>query len=370
MTTTYIARLPPSPPGLPLFTAADRAAARRFFADRPTLEPTPLEPLPALARSIGLGALHVKDESSRFGLNAFKLLGARFAIESLLADGTIRRGDTLACASEGNHGRAVARTAKEVGCAARVYLSGAVTPARAEAIASEGATIQRVAGTYDDAVRQMARDAEAQGWTVVSDTSWEGYTRIPHLIMLGYTRMVDEIAEALTPATRPDAIFVPAGVGGLLAAVAVAAHDAWTPAPRVIAVEPASAACLQASARAGRATPVPGPFTTDMGGLRCGEVSPLAFDGARAHVDSYIGIDDGWAERALRRLARPLEGDRALKAGLSGAATLGGLFAVLDDPAAAPLRQHLNLGASSTVVVIASEGVTDPDAWRAAMGRA
>jgi len=138
-----------------------------------------------------------KDETARFGLNAFKLLGGLFAIETLIAEGAIRPGDTLVCASEGNHGRAVARAARGAGCRSRVYMAGDAAAARVEAIAGEGAEVVRVAGSYDDAVRIMRAEAADHGWTIVSDTSWEGYERIPHLIMPGYTRMIDEIA------TRP-----------------------------------------------------------------------------------------------------------------------------------------------------------------------
>ena len=158
---------------------------RAFFAARPALAPTPARALPALARHLGIAALTAKDESGRFGLNAFKLLGARFAIETLLAEAQLRPGDTVACASEGNHGRAVARAAREAGCPARVYMAHDAAPARAHAIAGEGAEVIRVDGSYDDAVRMLQQDAAAFGWTIVSDTAWPGYERIPYLIMLG-----------------------------------------------------------------------------------------------------------------------------------------------------------------------------------------
>ena len=166
-----------------------------FLPPGRSLPPTPTRALPALARELGLAALCAKDESGRFGLNAFKLLGARFAIETLLAEGGLRRGATVVCASEGNHGRAVARAAREAGCAARVYMAHDAAPARADAIAGEGAEVIRVDGSYDDAVRILQADAAANGWTIVSDTAWPGYERIPFLIMLGYTRMMDEVRD-------------------------------------------------------------------------------------------------------------------------------------------------------------------------------
>lgn len=342
----------------------------RFFDRRRDIAPTPLVALPALARRLGLRRVLAKDESARGGLQAFKLLGARFAIDQLLADGTIAPGQVLVCASEGNHGRGVAHTASLVGCRARVYLSESVAEARAQAIVGEGAEVVRVSGSYDDAVRVAARDADAQGWTVISDTSYEGYERIPHLIMLGYTRLMDEVAHDLPAGVRPDAIYVPGGVGGLLAAVAAWSFDRWGDATSVVAVEPASAACLQASARAGRPTHVPGPFTTIMGPLRCGDVSPLAFAAAFPRVAGYIAIDDAWTMRAMRELARPADGDPTITAGASGAASLGGLLATLEDPAADDLRRALGLGAESIALLIVSEGVTDPPLWQQVVGGA
>jgi diaminopropionate ammonia-lyase len=352
-------------PDVRLFSVADYAAVHEYFDARPDLMPTPLRPLPSLARSLGIGTLLAKDETARFDLNAFKLLGARFAVDRLIATGAIGPGDTLVCASEGNHGRAVARAARTVGCQARVYLANSVAPARAAAIEGEGAAVVRVPGSYDDAVRRAAVDAERHGWTVVSDTSWQGYEAIPRLIMLGYTRLAEEMAAAMGPGWHPDVVFVPGGVGGLLAGTASWCACRWPGRPpHVAAVEPASAACLQASARAGRPTAVPGPFATMMGGLRCGEVSPLAFAAALPLVSAYIAIDDEWAARAMRRLARPKGGDPAIEAGPSGAAALGGLLAALEDPDAAPARDALGLGPTSTIVVIVSEGVTDPEIWR------
>lgn len=331
---------------------------RAFFRGHKGLAPTPTVALPGLAASLGIAALTAKDESARFGLNAFKLLGARFAIETLLRDGDLKRGDTIVCASEGNHGRAVARAASEAGCAARVYMARDAAQARVDAIASEGAEVVRVDGSYDDAVRILQQEATVNGWTIISDTSWEGYERIPFLIMLGYTRMMDEIS-----GTFPTHVFVQGGVGGLLCAVAswCAFHQ---PDCKVIAVEPAEAACLQASARSGRAVAVSGPLTTTMAGLRNREVSPLAFDSLLPNVDAFMAIGDAWAHGAMRALATPLDGDGRIAAGASGAAALGGLMALCRDEAMNGARQELALDASARVLVIVSEGVTDPGLWR------
>jgi diaminopropionate ammonia-lyase len=352
-----------------MFSAADYGQMRAFFDSRPELTPTPARSLPGLAATLGLSGLTAKDETGRFGLNAFKLLGARFAIETLLAEGQLRRGDTVACASEGNHGRAVARAAREAGCASRVYMAHDAAPARAAAIASEGAEVIRVEGSYDDAVRVLQSDAAAHGWSIISDTAWPGYERIPFLIMLGYTRMMDEVFEALDAESRkPEAVFVQGGVGGLLCAVAswCAFHR---PDVKVITVEPTDAACLQASARAGHPVAVTGPLHTTMAGLRNREVSPTAFASLLPNVDLFMAIDDEWAHQAMHRLAHPVKGDPRVAAGASGSAALGGLLALCRDASMASFKQQLGLGPASHVLAIVSEGVTDPDLWASVTAR-
>jgi diaminopropionate ammonia-lyase len=369
-----------------LFTARDFAAQRAFFAAHSALRPTPLHRCAALATRLGIGQLLAKDETARFGLNAFKAAGAMFAIATLRERGELRAGDTLVCASEGNHGRAVAHAAREAGCAARVYMSSRVALARVEAIRGEGAEVELVDGSYDEAVRVMAAAAEANGWTVISDTSWPGYSEIPRLIMLGYTRILDEVAMQASGADLgggPDpaptsgagrqsgqsVIFVPAGVGGLLAAVACWADWQYgSHKPRVVAVEPASAACVQISMRAGRPTTVAGPFDTVMGGLRCGVMSPSVFPVVQTLVDACVGIEDAYAFEAMRLLARPGGSDPAIACGPSGGAALGGLLATLRDPALAAVREFLRLDHQTSVVVLVTEGVTEPALYHQAVG--
>jgi diaminopropionate ammonia-lyase len=360
MPTSLIRTEPRSPENL--FAGHDFEAQRSFFATRPHLAPTPARRLAALAARLGLREVIVKDETARFGLNAFKPVGALFATATLQERGVIRRGDVLACASEGNHGRAVARAARDLGCHARVYMAASVAPARVEAIRGEGGEVVLVHGSYDDAVRAVARDARDAGWTIVSDTSWDGYSEIPRLIVLGYTRLMDETWGAAEPSVPvPDVIFVPAGVGGLLAGVACWCdwHYGATR-PRVVAVEPLAAACVQASVRHGAPTAVQGPFTTRMGGLRCGEMSPDLFPAIDSLVDAFVGIEDEFAFEAMRRLASPADSDPQVLCAASGAAALGGLLATLSDPALADLRHWLALGPNTRALVIASEGATDP----------
>lgn len=369
MIRTFLPDTRPHPQRTLSFTDEERAERDRYAAALGPAAGTPLVTRPDLARALNLGHVWVKDETHRMGLPAFKLLGARFAVATLLARHHITPGATLVCASEGNHGRAVARAAREVGCQARIYLSHAVAAPRADAIASEGATIVRIGATYDEAVRHAAEDAAREGWTIISDTSWDGYEEVPRLIMLGYSQIVHEMRLQQSPDWRPDVIAVPGGVGGLLAGVALGAAEAWATSPLIVCVEPDSAACLMASARVGRPTPVSGPFTTEMGGLRCGEVSPLAFAMAAPHVAAYVTIEDDWGACALRMLARPSAPDAApIEAGLAGAAALAGLMAIRAGADAAQVNGALALSNASTAVVIASEGVTDPPLWARLMG--
>jgi diaminopropionate ammonia-lyase len=233
-----------------------------------------------------------------------------------------------------------------------------------EAIRAEGADVELVDGSYDDAVTVMAAAAAERGWTVISDTSWAGYDEIPRLIMLGYTRIMDEIATQIGesgPGLGRTVFFVPAGVGGLLAAAACWIDaDAGTDRPRLVAVEPVSAACVQTSVRAGRPTTVAGPFDTVMGGLRCGVMSPAVFPAVRDLVHAFVGIEDSYAFEAMRAFARPVAPDPEIACGPSGAAALGGVLAVVRDPALSAVRDHLRLDAATTIVVLVTEGVTEP----------
>jgi diaminopropionate ammonia-lyase len=345
-----------------LFGADDYTDLAGFYTRNPHLGPTRLESLPARARALGLGALHVKDESTRFGLNAFKSLGVRYAVDRLQREGLLADAATLVCASAGNHGRAVARAARERGLSARVYMSSAATEGVKRNIASEGAEVIVVNGTYDEAVRTMARDAAAHGWTIVSDTSWPGYDEIPRLIMLGYTRIVEEIHAQLGRA--PDVVFAQGGVGGLVCGVAAGLLHVWPNSrPRLVACEPLEAACLLASAREGRLATLDGPLTTIMAGLRCAEPSPAAWPTIAALTDTFVAIDDDATMEGMRVLARPMGADPAIEAGPSGACGFASLMAVMREDELRPVREALGLGPSSTVVVINSEGATDRELY-------
>jgi diaminopropionate ammonia-lyase len=298
----------------------------------------------------------VKDESKRFGMGAFKIAGVLYAIDALL-DGRIGRPGgavrTLVCATEGNHGRAVARVASERGLAAVVYMRSSAAAARIEAIRQEGADVILVDGTYDDAVRRMAEEARRlAGAVIVSDTAWPGYEEIPRAIMAGYTWLMAEAASQW--ARLPDIVVVQAGVGGLAAAVA-----SWLCARAegrsfVICAEPVAAACVYESIAAGhRRTIVPGP--TEMAGLRCGEVSSIAFPVLSRAVGACAALDDEDVREMMRRLSAPAGADPSIGAGPSGACGLAALVRWMTSPDYAESRREAKVTPESTSFAVNTE---------------
>ncbi len=316
--------------------------------------PTPLLDLQQLAERLGVARVILKDESSRFGLGSFKALGGAYAVERLyrvLGGGK----PTFACATDGNHGRSVAWGAQRLGCDCVVYLHAGVTAAREEAIQALGARIKRVQGNYDDSVRKVAEDATQRGWAIVSDTSWEGYEAVARDVMQGYSVMLHELEQQ--GAGLPTHVFVQGGVGGL--AAAVLAHF-WEMAgaqrPKLTIVEPDAAACLMASARAGEMTAVRGELDTIMAGLACGEPSLVAWRLLHAGADAFMTVSDCEAIESMRLLA-----SMGVVAGESGAAGLAGALAVAQD---ADASSRLGIDRSSTVLLLNTEGATDPQLYQ------
>jgi diaminopropionate ammonia-lyase len=305
--------------------------------------------LGAVAAELGLGAVLVKDESDRFGLPAFKVLGASWAVERALAERPAVH--TLVAASAGNHGRAVAHVAAARGLRCRVFLPARSALARREAIAGEGAEVVVVDGTYEDAVAQAAAEGAAEGVLELADVGASGPAR---WVIDGYATLFAEAAAA----ARFDAILVPVGVGSLAAAAASFGAHAGV---AVVGVEPATAACLTASLEAGEPTAVPTPGTS-MAGLDAAEVSSAAWPTLRDGIHGTVTVSDAEAHEAMRELAAA-----GLAIGDSGAAPLAALRA-LGGPEGAPLREAIALGAESGVLLVATEGPTDPEAYRRVVG--
>lgn len=353
-----------SPAARAILDEAAFEAARTAIRSWPGYAPTPLRRLDGLARAAGLGAIFLKDESGRFGLASFKALGGGYAV----ARAVERRGPeiTVTCATDGNHGRAVAWGAARAGCRCVIFVHEGVSAGRRRAIESFGAEVRVVPGTYDDAVRCSAEVAAAEGWVLVSDTSWEGYEAIPREVMQGYAVMAEEALDQLAPAP-PTHVFLQGGVGGLAAAVAARLECRFgAERPRIVVVEPERAACLFASCEAGRPVAVEGDLDTVMAGLACGEPSRLAWRVLDELAHAFLAIPDHAAIEVMRLLAEGAGGDPPLAVGESGVAGLAGALAAAASP---PLRARSGLDASSRVLVFATEGATDPDLYRALVGK-
>jgi len=335
------------------------------------VEPTPLRHLRGLASRMSLADVWLKDESSRLGVNAFKILGVSYAISHLLNQKRIGAGSVLICATTGNHGRAVARVAREHKLEARVYVPADTVAARITAIELEGAVVVPVDGNYDEAVRLAAEDAKLHGWIMISDTAWPGYEEIPRLIMAGYTKLMDEAERQWAPEPPPDVVLIQAGVGGLACAVVSwLSHRFGQQRPFTIICEPASAACYLESARAGKPVLLAGPFNTRMAGLASGEVSSTAWSTVVTAADAFVAIDDDPSFQVMRELAQPADGNPAIVAGASGACGLAVLLEVLRDKGLRPVREASGLNANSRVLVINTEGATDPELYAQVVARA
>jgi diaminopropionate ammonia-lyase len=351
-------------PSQDVLTPAGFEAARDTITSWPGYAPTPLRELAGLAAALGIGRLRYKDESGRFGLASFKALGGAYAVARLAAARDPGR-LTVATATDGNHGRAVAWGAERHGSHAVIYVHEKVSEGRCAAIRRFGAEIVRVPGSYDDSVRRCAADAARNGWTVVSDTAWEGYTEIPRDVMHGYGVIADEIADDVGDAL-PTHLFVQAGVGALAAALEARFAQLWgSRAPRLVVVEPESADACFRSATAGRPMPAAGDLATVMAGLSCGEISPLAWEILRT-ADDFVALDDSWAVEAMRILADGRHGTEPFAAGETGVAGLAALMAAASDPA---MQRALGLGPDASVLVIGSEGATDPEIYERLVGR-
>lgn len=346
---------------------AEAAAARAVIGGWPGYAPTPLHDLPATARALGVAALHCKDEGGRFGLGSFKALGAPYAVHRLLASTDRKPADvTVACITDGNHGRALAWGARQLGCKAVVYIPRGVSRARIDAIADQGARVVEVDLVYDDALGRLREDAAREGWDIVSDLAYPGYEELPRACMAGYAVMVDEILAARPQ--PPTHVLIQGGCGGFAAAV-LAGFWARLGAkrPHLTVIEPASAACLLEAAEAGGPVRVDGELDTLMGGLACGVVSLAAWPILRDGVDAWMILPEATIVPAMRDLARPAGGDPAIVAGETGAAGLAALRLIAGRP---DYAARIGLGPDSDVLIFVCEGATDPGRYQELVGQA
>lgn len=366
----------------PILSPADLAAAAAEIAHWPGYAPTPLHPLDGLASALDLGAVLYKDEGPRFGLDSFKALGGAYAVlcsvrDALAAEGSetialadLREGRqaeraaglTIVTATDGNHGRAVAWGCRLAGCACRIYVHAEVSEGRCAAMAALGATVVRVDGDYDESLKRCVEEAEENGWLLVSDTSFEGYLDVPRRVMAGYGLIVREALEQA--AGEPFShVFVQAGVGGLAGAVCAGLWQALgEDLPRIVVVEPARAACIVESFRQDRPSAVAIEDETIMAGLSCGEISLLAWEILSRGGSDAIAIDEDGIVPAMRLLASGDAGDGPVVAGETAVSGLVGLNAAARDES---WRTRLGLTANSRVLLIGTEGASDPAIYRA-----
>lgn len=345
----------------------------------PAYSPTPLFDAPAIAEALGLGRVLVKTETMRLGLPSFKILGASWAtyravcdhlghepepwlnINALAANLAHLCPFTLAAATDGNHGRAVAFMARLLGFSAHIFVPEGTVQARIDAIKAEGARVTTVAGDYDAAVARSAEEADER-CLVISDTSWPGYEVTPRRVIEGYSTIFAEVDDALRAAggDGPDVVVIPVGVGAFMAS-AVRHYRNAPRQPLIVGVEPDTAACVQASVLAGGLVTVPGPHPSMMVGLNCGTPSVVAWPEVSTGVDWFVAIDDDAAAVAMRRLA-----DAGVVAGETGAAALAGLTSWAND---ADARAAAGLSNGSTALVVVTEGATDAANYRRVVGR-
>lgn len=355
-----------------------------FHASFPMYEETPLVSLPDTAGELGLGAMYVKDESCRFGLNAFKVLGGSYAIGRYLAgrlgmdiselpygklvSAAIRErlGEiTFVTATDGNHGRGVAWTAKQLGQHSVVYMPKGSAKERLDHILAEGADASITDLNYDDAVRLAASQAKRYGWVLVQDTSWDGYEEIPTWIMQGYSTMGYEASKQLPE--RPTHIFLQAGVGSMAAAVTgYFANLYGKEKPIITIVEPNKADCLFRTAEAddGALHFVSGDMDTIMAGLACGEPCGIGWEILRRYADNFISCPDYVAAEGMRILGNPAGTDRRVISGESGAAGVGCAAELLRNPKLKAMKEQLQLDGNSRVLFFSTEGATDRQNYR------
>lgn len=374
---------------LPVMAIDEVKKARTFHESFPQYTMTPLAKLDNMAAYLGLKEVYVKDESYRFGLNAFKVLGGSFAMARYIAKETGRDVSeldyetltsdklreefgqaTFFTATDGNHGRGVAWAANRLKQKAVVYMPKGSTQTRLKNIQLEGATATIEEVNYDECVRMAAAAAaKTKNGVVVQDTAWAGYEEIPSWIMQGYGTMALEANEQLQEAgcDRPTHVFVQAGVGSLAGAVqGYFANRYPESTPKVVVVEADVAACLYKGAVAGDGEEriVDGDMQTIMAGLACGEPNTISWDILKNHVSVFVSAPDWAAAQGMRMLSAPIKGDPQVVSGESGAAPFGILACIMTMPEYKDLKEELGLDENSKVLLFSTEGDTDPERYK------
>ena len=360
-------------------------AARRFHQSFPEYTKTPLVELSELSKKLNVNKIFVKDESYRFGLNAFKVLGGSYAIGRYIQDTaelnerqfnyeTLTSPElkeklgqmTFITATDGNHGRGVAWTANRLKQHSVVYMPKGSAQERLDNIKALGSDASITEFNYDDAVRLANKHANENGWIMVQDTAWEGYEKIPAWIMQGYTTMALEIVEELDT-IKPTHLFLQAGVGALAGAVTGFFADYYKDnRPIITIIEPDKADCIYKTAAAndGRIHTVGGDLNTIMAGLACGEPCTIGWNVLHDHADHFISMSDHYAELGMRTLGLPLGNDQVIVSGESGAATMGFVTEILSNPEHKELKEALQLNEDSIIICISTEGDTDKENYK------
>lgn len=365
------------------FSAENAEKAKKFHEGIPEYEKTPLACLSNLAEHLGVKGVYVKDESYRFGLNAFKGLGGSYAaskhIAALLGKDEISFEEiaspevkekikdlTFVTATDGNHGRGIAWTANKLGVKSVVYMPKVSTVERLENIRALGADASITEYNYDDTVRFAQKQAEENGWVFIQDTAWEGYEEIPANIMLGYTTLALESFEELGD-VRPTHVFLQAGVGAMSGAMTgIITSYYGDDSPVITIVEPDRADCIYKTAQAadGKLHNVEGDLDTMMAGLACGEPCTIGWDLIGAHADFAMSVPEAVAARGMRVLGNPAGGDRRVISGESGAVTAGIVYDLLTDESLSEFKKKIGLDENSVVLLVSTEGDTDKENYR------
>jgi len=339
---------------------AEQEGAFTFHQSLASYKPTPLIHLLNLAEKFKVKNIYVKDESHRFGLNAFKGLGASYAIHRALAkDASIK---VFCTATDGNHGRAVAWSAQQNGKSSVVFVPKDTTVKRIKAIEKEGAKVIQINDNYDDACQQAEDLSKANQWTLIQDTAWEGYIETPAFIMAGYLTMFKELEETLHASPNPkiDLVFLQAGVGSMAAAgVFYYLNRYGADRPKIVIVEPAEADGILQSFKENKITTSKGNSTTIMAGLNCETPSLGAWNLLKNGTDYTIKINDDYAKQAIRTLYYPTGTDERIISGESGAAGLAGFLAILNEPEFNEIKTSLCIDEHTNILFISTEGDTD-----------